>query len=97
MVALISTLGAIDLSDVVGVSSGHGVATSSATLRARSTASLSGEGCVSVCGEPCGVKVGETALSNIWVAHSILCSMERDEVDWIVDRSNRLSPTKPRR
>ena len=86
-----------DLSGVVNVGSIHGVAASSATLNARSTACLSGENCVSVCGEPCGVKVGDTALSSIRVAHSTLCSVERDEVDWIIDRSSGLSPAEPRR
>ena len=86
-----------NLFDVVGVGSIHGVAASSATLNARSTACLSGESCVGVCGEPRGVKVGDTASSNIRVARSTLCSVERDEVDWIVDRSNGLGPTKPRR
>ena len=82
---------------VVGSDSLCGVAASSATLSARSTACLSGESCVGVCGEPCGVKVGDTASSSIRVARSILCSMVRDEVDWIVDRSSGLGPTKPRR
>ena len=76
------------------VSSVCGVAASSATLRARSTACLSGESCVDVCGELCGVKVGDTASSSIRVARSTLCSMERDEVDWIIDRSSGLSLTK---
>ena len=80
---------------VVDVGSICGVAALSATLSARSTACLSGEGCVSVCGEPCGVKVGDTASSSIRVARSTLCSMERDEVDWIIDRSSGLSPAKP--
>ena len=84
-------------SNVVDVGSVHGMAASLAILNARSTACLSGESCVGVCGEPCGVKVGDTASSSIQVARSTLCSMERDEVDWIVDRSSRLSPTKPRR
>ena len=35
------------------------------------------------------MKVGDTASSNILVAHSILCSRERDEVDSIVDKSSR--------
>ena len=83
--------------DVVNVGSIRGVAASSATFNARSTACLSGEGCVGVCGEPCGVKVGDTALSSIRVARSALCSMERDEVDWIVDRSSGLGPAEPRR
>ena len=74
-----------------------GVAASSATLNARSTACLSGESCVGVCGEPCGVKVGDTASSSVRVARSTLCSMERDEVDWIVDRSSGLGPAEPRR
>ena len=85
------------LSGVVGVGSIRGVAASSATLNARSTACWSGESCVGVCGEPCGVNVGDTASSSIWVARSTLCSMERDEVDWIIDRSSGLGPTKPRR
>ena len=82
---------------VVDFGSICGVAASSATLNARSTACLSGESCVGVCGEPCGVKVGDTASSSIRVARSTLCSMERDEVDWIADRSSGLGPTKPRR
>ena len=80
---------------VVVIGSGRGVAASSATLSARSTACLSGESCVGVRGEPCGVKVGDTASSSIRVARSILCSMERDEVDWIVNRFSGLSPAKP--
>ena len=83
--------------DVVDVGSTGGVAASSAAFNARSTACLSGESCVGVCGEPCGVKVGDTASSSIRVARSALCSMERDEVDWIIDRSSRLGPAKPRR
>ena len=82
------------LSGVVGVGSICGAAASSATLNARSTARLSGDGCVGVCGEPCGVKVGDTASSSIRVARSTLCLVERDEVDWIVDRSSGLSPTE---
>ena len=85
------------LSGVVSVGSTGGVAASSATFNARSTACLSGESCVGVCGEPCGVKVGDTASSSIRVARSTLCSMERDEVDWIVDRSSGLGPAKLRR
>ena len=85
------------LSDVVNVGSIRGAAVSSATLNARLTACLSGEVCVSVCGEPCGVKVGDTASSSIRAARSTLCSMERDEVDWVVDRSSGSSPIKPRR
>ena len=69
-------------------------AASSATLSARSTAVLSGEDRVGVFREPCGVKVGDTASSNIRVARSILCSRERDDVNWIVDKSSRLSPTR---
>ena len=75
----------------------RGVAASSAIFNARSTACLSGESCVGVCGEPCGVKVGDIASSSIWVARSTLCSIERDEVDWIVDRSSGLGPTTLRR
>ena len=84
-------------SDVVDVGSIHGAAASSAILSTCSTACLSGESCVGVRGEPCGVKVGDTASSSIRVARSILCSMERDKVDWIVDRSSGLGPAKPRR
>ena len=84
-------------SDVVNVGSICGAAASSATFNARSTACLSRESCVGVCGEPCGVKVGDTASSSIRVARSTLCSMVRDEVDWIVDRSSGLGPAKPRR
>ena len=80
---------------VTGVDSIRGVAASSATFNARSTACLSGESCVGVCGEPCGVKVGDTASSSIRVARSTLCSMERDEVDWMVDRSSGLGPAEP--
>ena len=85
------------LSAVVGFGSICGIAVSSATFNARSTACLSGESCVGVCGEPCGVKVGDTASSSIRVARSTLCSMERDEVDWMVDRSSGSGPAKPRR
>ena len=84
-------------SNVIGVGSTCGVVASSATLRAHLTARFSGESCVGVCGDPCRVKVGDTASFNIWVAHSTLCSIERDEVDWIIDRSSRLSPTRSRR
>ena len=82
---------------VVGSGSTCGAAASLATLNARSTACLSGESCVGVRGEPCGVKVGDAASSSIRVARSTLCSIERDEVDWIVDRSSGLGPTKLRR
>ena len=92
---VLGSSGSFGLSNIVIVGSGRGVAASSATLTARSTACLSGESCVGVCGEPCGVKVGDTASSSVRVAHSTLCSMERDEVDWIVDRSSGPSPTKP--
>ena len=85
------------LSIVVVVGLIHGVAASLATLNARSTACLSGESCIGVCGDPCDVKVGDTASSSIRVARSTLCSMERDEVDWITDRSNGQSPIEPRR
>ena len=84
MVSLSVMAGSSDrsgLSGVVIVGSGWGVAASSATLSAHSTACLSGESCVGVCGDPCGVKVGDTASSSIRVAHSTLCSIERDEVD----------------
>ena len=84
-------------SGVVNVGSICGVAASSATLSARSTTCLSGESCVDVHGEPWGVKVGDTASSSIRVARSTLCSIVRDEVDWIVDRSSGLGPTKLRR
>ena len=90
-----STIGRLGCSNAVDVGSVRGVAASSATLRARSTTCFSGEGCVGVCREPCGVKVGDTASSSIRVACSTLCSMGRDEVDWIVDRSSGLNPTKP--
>ena len=79
--SMVSSLGQSDFSGVVSVGSVCGVATSSATLSARSTACLSGESCVGVRGEPCGLKVGDTASSNIRVARSTLCSMGRDEVD----------------
>ena len=94
--SIVGSSGGSSLSGVVNVGSICGVAASSATLIARSTACLSGESCVGVCGEPCGVKVGDTASSSIRVARSTLCSMERDEVDWIVDRSSGLGPTKLR-
>ena len=97
MFLTLSSSGWSGLPVVVGFGSICGVAASSATLNARSTACLSGESCVGVCGEPCGVKVGDTASSSIRVAHSTLCSMERAEVDWIVDRSSGLGPAKPRR
>ena len=82
--------------DVVNVGSIRGAAASSATLNACSTARLSGEDRVGVGGEPCGVKVGDTASSSIRVARSTLCLVERDEVGWIIDRSNGLSPAEPR-
>ena len=94
---MVGSAGWFGLSGVGGVGSVRGVAASSATFNARSTACLSGESCVSVCGEPCGVKVGDTASSSIRVARSTLCSMERDDVDWTVDRSSGLGPAKPRR
>ena len=93
-IVMLGTVSQLGLSGVVDVGSVHGEAASSATLRARSTACLSGEGCVGVCGEPCGVKVGDTALSSILVAHSILCSRERDKVNLIVDKSSGQSPTR---
>ena len=96
MFSMIGSSGWSGSSVVVGFGSICGVAASSATLNARSTACLSGESCVGVCGEPCGVKVGDTASSSIRVARSTLCSMERDEVDWIVDRSSGLGPAEPR-
>ena len=80
-------------SNVIGVGSTRGVVASSATLRARLTTRFSGESCVGVCGEPCRVKVGDTASFSIRVARSTLCSMERDEVNWIIDRSSGLSLT----
>ena len=83
-------------SGVVVTGSFRGAAASPATLNACSTACLSGEICVGVCGEPCGVKVGDTASSSIRVARSTLCSIERGEVDWMVDRSSGLGPAKPR-
>ena len=82
-------------SGVIDAGSVCGAAASSAAFNARLTACLSGESCVGVHGEPCSVKVGDTASSSIRVARSTLCSMERDEVDWIVDRSSGLGPTKP--
>ena len=98
MVSLLAIVGSSDrsgLSNVVDVGLVRGVAASSATLNARSTACLSGESCISVCGEPCGAKVGDIASSSISVAHSTLCSIERDEVDRIVERSSGLSLAKP--
>ena len=94
---VVGSSGSFGLSSVVVIGSGQGAAASSATLSARSTACLSGESCVGVCGEPCGVKVGDTASSSIWVAHSTLCSMERDKVNWIIDKSSRLGPARLRR
>ena len=95
--SMVGSSGWSNLSGVVVTGSFCEVAASSATLNAHSTACLSGEICVGVCGEPCGVKVGDTASSSIRVARSTLCSMERDEVDWMVDRSSGLGPAKPRR
>ena len=94
---MVDSSGWSGLSGVVVFGSIRGVAASSATFSTHSTACLSGESYVGVCGEPWGVKVGDTASSSIRVARSTLCSMERDEVDWIVNRSSRLSLTKPRR
>jgi hypothetical protein len=88
------TVGQFSLSGVAGVGSFHGEAVSSATLRACSTTCLSRDDCVGVFREPCGVKVGDTASSNIQVTCSTLCSRERDKVDWIVDKSSRRSPTR---
>ena len=95
MLPMMDSSGRFGLSGVVSAGSIRGVATSSATFNARSTACLSGESCVGVRGEPCGVKVGDIASSSIQVACSTLCSMERDEVDWMVDRSSGLGPAKP--
>ena len=95
--AMVGSSGWFNPSGLVVTGSFCGVAASSATLNARSTACLSGESCVGVCGELCGVKVGDTASSSIRVARSTLCSMERDEVDWMVDRSSGLGPAEPRR
>ena len=94
---MVGSSGWFGLSGIVKSGSIRGVAASSATRNARSTACLSGESCVGICGEPCGVKVGDTASSSIRVARSTLCSMERDEVDWMADRSSGLGPAKPRR
>jgi hypothetical protein len=91
MLGIVGQLGSFG---IVGVGLIRGEAASSATLRARSTTCLSGEDCVGVCGEPCGVKVGDTASSSIRVAHSTLCSRERDEVDSIIDKSNGRSPVR---
>jgi hypothetical protein len=96
-VVILGTVGQFGLSSVVEVGLVYGVAASSATLKAHSTVRWSGEDCVRVCREPCRVKVGDTASSSIWVAHSTLCSIERDEVNWIIDRSSGPSPTKPHR
>ena len=78
---VVDSSGRAGLSSAVVVDSICKVAALSATLNARSTACLSGESCVGVRGEPCGVKVGDTASSNIRVACATLCSIERDEVD----------------
>ena len=40
---------------------------------------------------------GVAASSAILRARSTLCSTERDEVDWIIDRSSGLSPTRSHR
>ena len=93
---MVGSSGWSNLSDIVVAGSFRGIATSSATFNARSTACLSGEICIGVHGEPCGVKVGDTASSSIRVARSTLCSVERDEVNWIIDRSNGLSPAELR-
>ena len=95
--SMVDSSGWSSSSGVVVTGSFRGVAASSATFSARSTACLSGESCVGVRGEPCGAKVGDTASSSIRVARSTLCSVERDEVDWMVDRSSGLGPSKPRR
>ena len=98
MVSLSVVVGSSSLlspSIVMSVGSGRGVAASSATLSTLSTVCLSGDSCVGVCREPCGVKVGDTASSSIRVARSTLCSIERDEVNRIADRSSGLSPAKP--
>ena len=97
MLLTMDSSGSSGFSVVVDFGSLCGAAASSASFSARSTACLSGESCVGVCGEPCGVKVGDTASSSIRVAHSTLCSMVRDEVDWTIDRSSGLGPTKLRR
>ena len=97
MFLTMGSLGRSGSPGVVGFGSICGAAASSATFNARSTACLSGESCVGVCGEPKGVKVGDTASSSIRVARSTLCSIESDEVDWIVDRSSGLGPAKLRR
>ena len=94
---MVGSSGWFGLSGGVGVGSIRGAAASSAALNAHSTACLSGESCVGVCGEPCGVKVGDTASSNIRTARTTLCSVESDEVDWIVERSSGLSPTESHR
>ena len=96
MVLLLSASGIIGLSGVVGVGSGHREAASSAAFNACSTACFSRESYVGVCGDPRGVKVGDTASSSIRMVCSILCSRERDEVDWIIDKSSGSSLTKPR-
>ena len=97
VLSMVGSSGWSNPSGVVVTGSFCGVAASSATLNARSTACLSRENCVGVHGEPCGVKVGDTASSSIRVARSTLCSVERAEVDWIVDRSSGLSPAELRR
>ena len=87
-------VGQFGLSGIVDVGSVRGEAALLATLRAHLTACLSGEDCVSVCGEPCRVKVGDTASFNIRVAHSTLCSRERDEVNLITDKFSGQSLTR---
>jgi hypothetical protein len=94
---MVDSSGWSGFSSIVDIVSICGVAASSATFNARSTACLSGESCIGVCGEPRGVKVGDTASSSIRVARSTLCSMERDEVDWIAAKSSGLSPARLRR
>ena len=97
MVLFLLISGTIGSSGVAGVGLGCGEAASSAAFNACSTACFSRESVVSVCGEPCGVTVGDIASSSIRVARLALCLMERDEVDWIVNRSSGSSLTTPRR
>ena len=93
-VMMSGTVGQLGRSGIVGAGLFCEKAALSTTFNACLIACLSGEDCVGVRGEPCGVKVGDTASSSIQVAHSILCSRERDKVDSIVDKSSRLSPTR---
>ena len=85
---MLGVVGQLGFAGSKGVGLFCGEAASSATFRAHSTTCQSSDDCVGVFGESCGVKVRDTTSSSILVAHSILCSRERDKVDWIVDTSS---------